>query len=143
MCSAFFFFNDTATTEIYTLSLHDALPILTCQIPSYPRLATNPIDHIREPVQRVKPVSHYPVSGVNEVRQISIGVIAILDEVPVGISVARDAAVYIDHRTVGFPTFDNVGSISVTIILQCPDSSLIGYVCNPSKSIEEVAGPLA
>src|SRR5947208_14423742 len=25
----FFFFNDTATTEIYTLSLHDALPIFT------------------------------------------------------------------------------------------------------------------
>src|SRR3712207_7068214 len=27
MCCLFFFFNDTATTEIYTLSLHDALPI--------------------------------------------------------------------------------------------------------------------
>src|ERR1022692_5334252 len=27
--AVFFFFNDTATTEIYTLSLHDALPI--CQ----------------------------------------------------------------------------------------------------------------
>ena len=27
-CLDFFFFNDTATTEIYTLSLHDALPIL-------------------------------------------------------------------------------------------------------------------
>src|SRR2546427_7674259 len=27
----FFFFNDTATTEIYTLSLHDALPILLLQ----------------------------------------------------------------------------------------------------------------
>src|SRR3712207_8475627 len=26
-----FFFNDTATTEIYTLSLHDALPILLLQ----------------------------------------------------------------------------------------------------------------
>src|SRR2546430_13355501 len=26
--SVFFFFNDTATTEIYTLCLHDALPIL-------------------------------------------------------------------------------------------------------------------
>src|SRR2546426_6176003 len=26
-CSSLFFFNDTATTEIYTLSLHDALPI--------------------------------------------------------------------------------------------------------------------
>src|SRR2546430_5258068 len=25
--NSFFFFNDTATTEIYTLSLHDALPI--------------------------------------------------------------------------------------------------------------------
>src|SRR2546430_10728530 len=28
----FFFFNDTATTEIYTLSLHDALPILLTNI---------------------------------------------------------------------------------------------------------------
>src|SRR2546426_8979791 len=27
LCVIFFFFNDTATTEIYTLSLHDALPI--------------------------------------------------------------------------------------------------------------------
>src|SRR2546426_11815807 len=27
LSSLFFFFNDTATTEIYTLSLHDALPI--------------------------------------------------------------------------------------------------------------------
>src|SRR6267142_4662440 len=33
ICSGRFFFNDTATTEIYTLSLHDALPI-------YPRLQT-------------------------------------------------------------------------------------------------------
>src|SRR5258708_37467818 len=29
--SFFFFFNDTATTEIYTLSLHDALPI-SCKL---------------------------------------------------------------------------------------------------------------
>src|SRR2546427_4965000 len=28
MCHLFFFFNDTATTEIYTLALHDALPIV-------------------------------------------------------------------------------------------------------------------
>src|SRR2546426_12060805 len=33
--SLFFFFNDTATTEIYTLSLHDALPI-------YPRYPLGP-----------------------------------------------------------------------------------------------------
>src|SRR2546430_12458118 len=32
--SFFFFFNDTATTEIYTLSLHDALPISTGGYPS-------------------------------------------------------------------------------------------------------------
>src|SRR5438132_13029242 len=31
--SFFFFFNDTATTEIYTLSLHDALPILHLKWP--------------------------------------------------------------------------------------------------------------
>src|SRR5690606_41579727 len=34
----FFFFTDTATTEIYTLSLHDALPI--CSTPSPPRVPT-------------------------------------------------------------------------------------------------------
>src|SRR5258708_29683258 len=41
----FFFFNDTATTEIYTLSLHDALPIsarstlqqrVWCTLPAWP-----------------------------------------------------------------------------------------------------------
>src|SRR3989442_2001106 len=35
----FFFFNDTATTEIYTLSLHDALPI--CVRPWQMRTGTN------------------------------------------------------------------------------------------------------
>src|SRR2546421_12384325 len=35
--SFFFFFNDTATTEIYTLSLHDALPISApCRSPVRP-----------------------------------------------------------------------------------------------------------
>src|SRR3712207_7248660 len=38
--SFLFFFNDTATTEIYTLSLHDALPI--CRI-----TATEPLPHIK------------------------------------------------------------------------------------------------
>src|SRR2546426_11360708 len=35
--SFFFFFNDTATTEIYTLSLHDALPICD-PVRSHPRV---------------------------------------------------------------------------------------------------------
>src|SRR2546428_9469295 len=40
----FFFFNDTATTEIYTLSLHDALPIsgpANWELGSYPEGAGN------------------------------------------------------------------------------------------------------
>src|SRR2546430_9063428 len=35
--SFFFFFNDTATTEIYTLSLHDALPISAVAHSAYSR----------------------------------------------------------------------------------------------------------
>src|SRR2546422_5130114 len=38
----FFFFNDTATTEIYTLSLHDALPILFIAGRSQMGLTTKP-----------------------------------------------------------------------------------------------------
>src|SRR5256885_7985615 len=37
LCYFFFFFNDTATTEIYTLSLHDALPISEGETREYPR----------------------------------------------------------------------------------------------------------
>src|SRR5436189_3318581 len=37
ICTSHFFFNDTATTQIYTLSLHDALPISFCARPSSTR----------------------------------------------------------------------------------------------------------
>src|SRR5256885_8846727 len=40
----FFFFNDTATTEIYTLSLHDALPIYA-QMLQRPNLHRRKIEH--------------------------------------------------------------------------------------------------
>src|SRR5437588_13127918 len=33
LCCFLFFFNDPATTEIYTLSLHDALPIFLVRVP--------------------------------------------------------------------------------------------------------------
>src|SRR3712207_9156149 len=36
---SFFFFNDTATTEIYTLSLHDALPIFVRRCQRHPEAA--------------------------------------------------------------------------------------------------------
>ena len=49
-----FFFNDTATTEIYTLSLHDALPIY----PLTPFIAhPNPNNNKTHVAQ----ASHYPV----------------------------------------------------------------------------------
>src|SRR5947207_5897158 len=49
-CLCFFFFKDTATTEIYTLSLHDALPILAgprpittpSKEPTFDRASGNP-----------------------------------------------------------------------------------------------------
>src|SRR3712207_7812876 len=40
----FFFFNDTATTEIYTLSLHDALPIFDLPHPAFEILHPVPGD---------------------------------------------------------------------------------------------------
>src|SRR5690242_21001106 len=44
----FFFFNDTATTEIYTLSLHDALPIpSTSPCSTTPCCASRPGDAMR------------------------------------------------------------------------------------------------
>src|SRR2546426_4880638 len=58
----FFFFNDTATTEIYTLSLHDALPILqrytTIQVvlPTLPALCS-PENSVR-PTARVRSEEH-------------------------------------------------------------------------------------
>src|SRR5260221_12668228 len=43
--SLFFFFNDTATTEIYTLSLHDALPISLSFSPLCHRLYIRQLSH--------------------------------------------------------------------------------------------------
>src|SRR5215208_8476241 len=51
-----FFFNDTATTEIYTLSLHDALPIRTSprETPSRPATIFRPVllPHPEGPTRR-------------------------------------------------------------------------------------------
>src|SRR6266446_9459213 len=43
-----FFFNDTATTEIYTLSLHDALPISDPEAALHHLERTQPEDHFDE-----------------------------------------------------------------------------------------------
>src|SRR3712207_8958239 len=48
-CTKCFFFNDTATTEIYTLSLHDALPIsLRNVVSKYPDRGSGASDFDRQ-----------------------------------------------------------------------------------------------
>src|SRR3712207_7989856 len=57
----FFFFNDTATTEIYTLSLHDALPIsrrLAQQLPDVRGVIVMDLVGFTGPVQRYPPPLH-------------------------------------------------------------------------------------
>src|SRR5206468_13009865 len=45
----FFFFNDTATPEIYTLSLHDALPILPPRVGRGPARRRRPVRPLHRP----------------------------------------------------------------------------------------------
>src|SRR5256885_17199433 len=63
MSISFFFFNDTATTEIYTLSLHDALPI--CMGPLGHRFAARhddrrDADRDPWPAQRARGAAPWP-----------------------------------------------------------------------------------
>src|SRR3712207_8904942 len=57
--SWFFFFNDTATTEIYTLSLHDALPIFV----------TMPVIVRLQPVQHALDDHHAAIDNDTEVHR--------------------------------------------------------------------------
>src|SRR2546429_9347594 len=59
----FFFFNDTATTEIYTLSLHDALPIssaVTGRLAPFLRASPRQIDMSLRIQSTAKPKSNLP-----------------------------------------------------------------------------------
>src|SRR3712207_7060814 len=56
VCLSVFFFNDTATTEIYTLSLHDALPISALAARAVPRRA----DHRPRPADAQLDLALHP-----------------------------------------------------------------------------------
>src|SRR5260370_21261707 len=73
----FFFFNDTATTEIYTLSLHDALPILV----------TNPLDAM---AQAALKVSGFPKHRV-------LGMAGVLDSARMSTFVAMECKVSVEN----------------------------------------------
>src|SRR3712207_2216080 len=59
----FFFFNDTATTEIYTLSLHDALPISQRDITERKRAE----EALKESEERFRATFHQAAVGVAHV----------------------------------------------------------------------------
>src|SRR2546428_13884059 len=83
-----FFFNDTATTEIYTLSLHDALPILT--VP---------------PELEVKVTVHWPLALVPVEAQVSVMFVAVaplvLARVTVGFTALTGCGPRSEERRVG------------------------------------------
>src|SRR5215472_12943338 len=91
----FFFFNDTATTEIYTLSLHDALPI---------ELAAERVYARQE---------HRVACGADVRLSAAVGIIKKVEAIPnedgvrvaVAIYVVAGGSRYIDSR--GIPVFDS------------------------------------
>src|SRR2546422_7144112 len=60
----FFFFNDTATTEIYTLSLHDALPICSNHAGSLFHVTLDSFRLVARDVRRTRSIrrSNHPLS---------------------------------------------------------------------------------
>src|SRR3712207_8132764 len=68
----FFFFNDTATTEIYTLSLHDALPISSAGTSSVANRPTPPPSSVRN--RRLRPIR---TGGHRSVGPVHVGLNAV------------------------------------------------------------------
>src|SRR2546427_382755 len=67
MVSSVFFFNDTATTEIYTLSLHDALPISLHASLLTSSKRREPLKHTQWSLIHIAPV----IKGIATTRRIS------------------------------------------------------------------------
>src|SRR6266446_5381023 len=87
----FFFFNDTATTEIYTLSLHDALPI------HYYCAATDRVRFVGEPVAVVVAKNRYVAEDAADLVRVDY------DPLPVVVDPERalDASAPVLHEAVG------------------------------------------
>src|SRR5256885_10698410 len=64
--SLIFFFNDTATTEIYTLSLHDALPISTREIDGFIDAGSLAVENLRGQRSRLKDMKRRTLDVLNQ-----------------------------------------------------------------------------
>src|SRR2546429_7880072 len=74
LCFIFFFFNDTATTEIYTLSLHDALPISFTSFASFtPLLPSRPAGPNATPFQAKSSAAMFRTASSYPLRLTLIG----------------------------------------------------------------------
>src|SRR5258705_3428915 len=58
-----FFFNDTSTTEIYTLSLHDALPICFDRVRSFAASASNRLRAVTQSLSRPLAIKPAEIAG--------------------------------------------------------------------------------
>src|SRR5258707_7742269 len=67
--NVFFFFNDTATTEIYTLSLHDALPIYHFTVRSF---ITNLQDSAKAKAERQIDLKGIAFDGGKGIKEVAI-----------------------------------------------------------------------
>src|SRR3712207_8853799 len=82
-----FFFNDTATTEIYTLSLHDALPIFRVRLRT-PRGPAEVVNGLSYTVGRGEPVAVVGESGSGK----SVSVLALLGLLPARVATVSGRA---------------------------------------------------
>src|SRR2546430_17703322 len=69
----FFFFNDTATTEIYTLSLHDALPIYRGNLrgANLARIVVKFEKHFEKGIHTVRAGEHDPIVSVRVLHELA------------------------------------------------------------------------
>src|SRR3712207_1561474 len=119
MC-LFFFFNDTATTEIYTLSLHDALPIFESKIKELSEKQDSLIVVINDPCQNP--------TGFKLSQGEWLAVMKILKE-------ATQKTNVILIKDIAYKDFDTSEYEEKTVLSELPENMLVVYAFSLSKSL--------
>src|SRR5260370_4799823 len=104
----FFFFNDTATTEIYTLSLHDALPIFVVAVVAVVRYGHSVLGHVGQSSRRVVDVDPIVRRAAESVRLF----------VNTAVGIARDDGLGVDGWTIvlcGVACKKTVGLVAIAV----------------------------